>query len=84
MRNEYGPRGLVVVGVTKADTGRAREFASENGVTYPVLAGAGDVFDAYGVTWVPAAKLVGPDGKVVSDSNSPEELEKILAAELGA
>ncbi len=67
MQSRYGSRGLLVVGVTKAAAEDALEFARETGVTYPVLPGAEEVFDNYGVIWTPATKLIDPQGLVVVD-----------------
>ena len=67
MRNRYGARGLLVLGVTKAAPEDALQFAREAGVTYPLLPGAEEVFDNYGVIWTPATKLIDPQGRVVVD-----------------
>lgn len=79
-----------MVGVTKAAQEDALEFVRETGATYPVLAGARDVFDDFGIGIVPAGKLIDGDGVVAADtramgflSASPgEEIERILVKRL--
>ncbi len=58
---------FTVIGVNQQESpGDARAFASEFGVTYPVLLDrAGDVSTAYGVDrGLPVSFLVGPDGVI--------------------
>ena len=90
MRSKYAERGLLVLGVTKAAPEDALEFARETGVTYPLLCGAEDVFEDYGVLWVPAAKLIGPKGRVAVDdrrvgalSSRSGDIEATLETRLG-
>ena len=90
MRSKYASRGLLVVGVTKAAPEDALEFARETGVTYPLLPGAGEVFENYGVLWVPATKLIDPQGRVLVDDRrvgalSPRtgDIEATLELRLG-
>jgi thiol-disulfide isomerase/thioredoxin len=59
---------LVVIGYDVDDTAeKARAFAQEYKINYPVLLGLGreDVQDAYGPIWgIPASFLISKDGKV--------------------
>jgi thiol-disulfide isomerase/thioredoxin len=59
---------LVVVGYSVDDTAeKARAFATEYKMNYPVLLGLGreDIQDAYGPIWgIPASFLISRDGKV--------------------
>lgn len=59
---------LVVIGYDVDDTAdKARAFAKEYKINYPVLLGLGreDVQDAYGPIWgIPASFLISKDGKV--------------------
>ena len=61
-------KDLVVVGYDVDDTAeKARAFATEYKINYPVLLGLGreDVQDAYGPIWgIPASFLISKDGKV--------------------
>jgi thiol-disulfide isomerase/thioredoxin len=61
-------KDLVVVGYSVDDTAeKARAFATEYKINYPILLGLGreDVQDAYGPIWgIPASFLISRDGKV--------------------
>ena len=53
MQAEYGAKGLQVLGIAVDDPQNAMGFASEYGITYPILVGMGDVMEmnfAYGNT----------------------------------
>lgn len=45
LQERYGARGLQVVGVALDDVKKARDFAHEYGISYPILVGAGDVME---------------------------------------
>ena len=68
IHDDYGPKGLQVVGLTKQSRDKSDEdvmaFMTENGVKYPVAKENGDLSTHYGVRGVPAAAVV-KDGKVV-------------------
>jgi cytochrome c biogenesis protein CcmG, thiol:disulfide interchange protein DsbE len=68
LQNEYGKDGLVVVGYSVDDDApKARAFANEYKMNYPVLLGLGreDVQDAYGPIWgIPASFIISREGKV--------------------
>ncbi|MDP2319960.1 MAG: TlpA disulfide reductase family protein [Acidobacteriota bacterium] len=59
---------LVIVGFSVDDTAdKARAFAAEYNMNYPILLGEGreDVQDAYGPIWgIPASFLISKDGRV--------------------
>lgn len=61
-------KDLIVVGYSVDDTAdKARAFATEYRINYPILLGEGreDVQDAYGPIWgIPASFLISRDGKV--------------------
>ena len=89
MQNRFGARGFQVVGVTKAAQEDALTFVRETGANYPVLAGARDVFDDFGISILPAAKLIDPRGEVAADarkmgflSSQSDEIEYILGERL--
>ncbi len=65
---EFKDQGLVVVGVG-LDRGGAptlAPFAEENGITYPILVGDGDVQATYGVTGIPTTFVIGRDGRIAA------------------
>jgi thiol-disulfide isomerase/thioredoxin len=68
LQNQYGKDGLVVVGYSVDDEApKARAFANEFKINYPVLLGLGreDVQDAYGPIWgIPASFIISRDGRV--------------------
>ncbi len=60
---------FVMVAVTRNSRGqtteKVREYASENGLTMPIAIDPGATSRSYGVSGIPAAAIVGKDGKVV-------------------
>jgi peroxiredoxin len=81
VQNDYRDRGLVVIGVTAADTAGARRFAEETGATYPILTSARADLAAWGVSSVPQSYLIDPSGEVVSDGLGA--IDVVLGRELG-
>lgn len=69
-----------MVGVMKGDAIAAQKFATELGASYPILTGAEGTFDAWGVTWLPQAYLIDPEGNVVADDLGA--IDSILAEKL--
>lgn len=67
LQDEYKD-DLVIVGFSVDDTAdKARAFANEYKINYPILLGEGreDVQDAYGPIWgIPASFLISKDGRV--------------------
>jgi peroxiredoxin len=80
VQEEHGGDEFTVVGVMRGGTDEGREFARELGTTYPILTGGGEVFDRWGVTWVPQSYLIDPDGNVVEAEL--DEIEARLSAAL--
>jgi thiol-disulfide isomerase/thioredoxin len=68
LQAQYGKDGLVVVGYSVDDDApKARAFANEYKMNYPVLLGLGreDVQEAYGPIWgIPASFIISRDGRV--------------------
>jgi peroxiredoxin len=68
LQNQYGKDGLVIVGYSVDDEApKARAFANEYKMNYPVLLGLGreDVQEAYGPIWgIPASFIISREGKV--------------------
>ena len=80
MQQKFGSDKFSVVGVMQGEEDDAREFIAELGATYPILTGASETFDRWGVTMVPQAYLIDPEGEVVADS--VESMSKLLSAAL--
>ena len=71
LQKEYGPQGLVIVGIAMEDTknDEIAAFAREMGVNYPILRGKEAVGQAYGgVEGLPTTFFIGRDGKLVDQS----------------
>jgi thiol-disulfide isomerase/thioredoxin len=68
LQQEYGAKGLVVLGFSVDDTvDKLKPFANELKMNYPVLVGLGrdDVQDAFGPIWgIPTTLLISRDGKI--------------------
>jgi thioredoxin-like negative regulator of GroEL len=83
MQEEFGPKGLVVVGVTNEPESLVTKHIDKKKMNFPVAIVGGDDFDrAYGVRAFPSSFLIGPDGTVEwagHPGNFPEDvLEKLL------
>ena len=67
MQNDFGPRGVVLVGVTTAPQAEARAFREEFQLEYAVLADAQGALDTWGVKrlWGSVVYLIGPDDMVL-------------------
>ena len=79
--DQYGPKGLDVIGVAvldkPEDTAKAIE---ELGISWPVMIDAQNIpTDLYGIMGVPSVILVGPDGIIVSRDRHGDELKAIIA-----
>jgi thiol-disulfide isomerase/thioredoxin len=71
LQKEYGPQGLVIVGIAMEDTKNEgiAAFAKEMGVNYTILRGKEAVGEAYGgVEGLPTTFFIGRDGKLVDQS----------------
>jgi thiol-disulfide isomerase/thioredoxin len=68
LQDQYGKDGLVIIGYSVDDEApKARAFAQEFKMNYPVLLGEGreDVQEAYGPIWgIPASFIISRDGRV--------------------
>ncbi len=68
LEKQYGPQGLVVVGVAMDDDAKdsVPKFAQEMKMDYTVLLGTNQVADQYGgVEGLPTTFYIGRDGKIV-------------------
>lgn len=58
--------GLVVVGVSDEDPGKARQYLDEHGISYPSLHDdAGSVMQSYQVGAIPTSLIIGRDGQLL-------------------
>ena len=83
MQADFGPRGVVMVGVTAASEADARAFREEFKLDYAVLAEAQGALDAWGVKrlWGSVVYLIGPDDMVLA--RGIDECRAELEARLG-
>ena len=68
LEKQYGPQGLVILGVAMDDDGKdnVTKFAREMKMDYPILLGNDDVADQYGgVEGLPTTFYIDRDGKIV-------------------
>jgi thiol-disulfide isomerase/thioredoxin len=88
LQKQYGPDGLVVVGVAMDDSSQQdiSKFAQDMGINYPVLLGNDKVDTAYGgVDGLPTTFYIGRDGKIVDrveGLRSHHEIESNIKAAL--
>ena len=68
LHEEYGPRGLQVVGISEDNAGalgQVEDFLGEAGVTYEnMLDPRGEAMDAFRLLGLPATYLVDADGRI--------------------
>ena len=81
LHTSYGGDGVTILGVSQDDAKDTKRFASEFGVTFPVLLDEKGypVSNAYGLSMVPTIFLIETDGsvKVSSMGFNKAELESI-------
>jgi peroxiredoxin len=85
LHKRYGLGGAAFIGVSQDDARATRKFASEYGVTFPILLDEEGypVSNAYGLTNVPTVFLIEPDGKVkVSSLGFDKKDLETIAGEL--
>jgi thiol-disulfide isomerase/thioredoxin len=92
LQNEYGPKGLQVIGVSVDDTqDKLPPFARQFNMNYPILQGLGhdDVQEAYGPIWgIPVSVLISRDGRICAkhtglpqtEPGNSAPLEKVVKA----
>ena len=87
---QYGPQGLVVLGVAMDDDGKSSvdKFAKEMKIDYTVLLGNDDVADQYGgVAGLPTTFYLDRNGKVVKKIEGlagEGDIEDAIKAALGS
>ena len=58
--------GLVVLGVSDEDPGKARQYLEEHGISYPSLHDdAGSVMQSYQIGAIPTSLIIGRDGQLL-------------------
>lgn len=79
--NEYGPKGLDVVGVAVWDQVPETEKAmKELDITWPVIMDAKTIpTDMYGILGIPTIILIGPDGTILSRGKQGQALKDAVA-----
>jgi len=65
IHEEYGDRGVTVIGVNTWETDDAAAFMEENGYTYQVVLDGDSVAEEYLVSAIPTFYVVGPDGAIL-------------------
>ncbi len=66
LQSSYGSRGLQIVGVALDDPAPVREFASTQGINYPVLFGTDETASLYGgISGIPTTFIIDARGTIV-------------------
>jgi len=83
LHQRYGSGGATFLGISQDDARATKDFASEYGVTFPMVLDEGGypVSNAYGLTNVPTIFLIETDGKVKISSMGfdKKDLESMAA-----
>ena len=83
IHNKFKDKGLVVIGITKEDPGTVVPFMKEMRMTYIVGIDAGGRTSAtYGVTGIPTAYLIGPDGTVEWEGHPGSLTDEVIESVL--
>lgn len=75
---KYRARPVVFVGLTTDDAQmlpKIQQFLDEAGITFLNGYGAFDTLTALGAEYIPSAWVIGSQGKIVWNDNSPDDLE---------
>lgn len=86
LRQEFGEKGLTVLGVTTEDADTVEPFIREHKITFPILLDPqGSSTRAYRVTGIPRTLIIDREGKVHADLTGlhPERTLRAKLAELG-
>ena len=66
LHERHSDDGLVVVGVSDEDPGKARRYLEEHGIGYPSLHDdTGNVMQSYQITAIPTSLIIGRDGQLL-------------------
>lgn len=79
--NEYGPKGLQVVGVAVWDEPQnTRKAIAQHQLTWPQIFNAQSIpTDLYGITGIPHIMIIGPDGTILSRGLQGNKLKMKVA-----
>ncbi len=89
---KYADKGFAIVGINLDNTAEAREkYIDQEELTWTNLVAQNEaeagwnhpLANYYGVTGIPTAILVDKEGKVISLGARGEELDRLLAEQLG-
>jgi peroxiredoxin len=86
LQNQYGAKGLQIVGIALDQPGKVKSFVRDNGMNYTVLLGTDEVSARYGgVESIPTTFVINKDGKIVtkfegfrSKETFENEIKKLL------
>ena len=66
IQNEFGAKGVQVVGIALDEPGKVQAFARANGMNYPVLLGTQETATLYGgIEGIPTTFIIDRKGKIV-------------------
>lgn len=66
LHERHSDDGLVVIGVSDEDPGKARQYLEEHGISYPSLHdGAGSVMQNYEIGAIPTSLIIDRDGQLL-------------------
>jgi thiol-disulfide isomerase/thioredoxin len=87
IHEEYGDRGVTVIGVNTWEDGDPAAFMAENGYTYTVVIGGDAVAERYLVSGIPTFYVVGADGAILgafrgADPANEEALKTLIEENL--
>ena len=68
----YGPKGLVFIGVSREPKVRIEEFKNARAIRYPLFASNDAAFEKHGIQAIPATLLFDKHGKLVWKGNQFE------------
>jgi peroxiredoxin len=67
LQTEYGSKGVQIVGIALDEPGKARAFAQQNGMNYPVLLGTDEIAMRYGgIEGIPTTFIIDRNGKLAN------------------
>ena len=67
LQQEYGSRGVQIVGIALDEPDKVAAFAKQNGMNYPVLLGTESISAKYGgIDGIPTTFVIDKKGKIVS------------------
>jgi thiol-disulfide isomerase/thioredoxin len=84
---EYGSKGLLVLGVALDKEDALKKFLGQHKIDYPVLVGSQEIARKYGIRAIPATFIINKQGEIVSrhvglipnmKTTIEEEIKKLL------